>query len=232
MGAGGTAVSPCRAILLDLGKVLVDFDVREFGRRILPRAGITGEELRAMIAADDLALRYETGAVDDDEFHRELCRRMKTEIPRAEFNEAWTSIFLPQPLVPEAVIESLARRAPLWIVSNTNKAHFDFIAGRYGFLRHFQGWILSHEVGAVKPDRRIFELALHRARIEPCEALFVDDRPENVEAARALGIDAFLFMGLATFCEELAARGLLQAEADRQKPEAGSRKPRGGRPVE
>ncbi len=155
-----------RAILLDLGKVLVDFDVREFGRRVLPRTGITGDELRAMIVAEDLVVRYETGAVGDEEFHRELCRRMRAEISWADFHEAWTSIFLPEPLVPEGVIEALAAQAPLWIVSNTNKAHFDCIAARFGFLRHFRGWVLSYEVGAVKPDPRIFQLALQRAGVE------------------------------------------------------------------
>ena len=111
--------------------------------------------------------------------------------------------------VPEEVIAALAAEAPLWIVSNTNKAHFDCIAGRFGFLRFFQGWILSHEVGAAKPDRRIFELALGRAGVAAHEALFVDDSLENVEAALAIGIDAFQFVGLPEFRQELAARGLL-----------------------
>jgi FMN phosphatase YigB (HAD superfamily) len=197
------------AVMLDLGKVLVDFDVREFGRRILSRVEMAPEALRDAIMGGNLARQYEIGAVGDEEFHQELCRRIRCDIPWVDFHEAWTSIFLPQPLVPEEVISALAAEAPLWIVSNTNKAHFDCIAGRFGFLRFFQGWILSHEVGAAKPDRRIFELALGRAGVAAHEALFVDDSLENVEAARAIGMDAFQFVGLPGFRQELAVRGLL-----------------------
>lgn len=201
----------CRAILLDLGKVLVDFDVREFGRRVLSLVAITPEALRDAIVAENLVRRYEIGEVGDEEFHRELCRRLKCEIPWDHFHSAWNSIFLPEPLIPEETIVSLSEKTPLWIISNTNKAHFDCIAGRFGFLRYFRGWILSHEVGAAKPDRRIFELALNRAGVRAREALFVDDSPENVRAALALGIDAFQFRGLTAFRAELTARGLLPA---------------------
>ena len=198
-----------RAILLDLGKVLVDFDVREFGKRILPRAGVTADALRAAITAENLVVRYEVGAVDDEEFHRELCRRIGADIPWDYFLDAWTSIFLPTAILPDEVIGALAARAPLWIVSNTNRAHFDFIAGRFGFLRFFQGWILSHEVGAAKPDPSIFRMALERAGVEAQDALYVDDVLQNVEAGRRLGIDAFQFLGLPAFRDELALRGLL-----------------------
>jgi glucose-1-phosphatase len=203
--------SPCRAILLDVGKVLVDFDLLEFGRRILSRVAITPEALRSAIFAEDLAVRYETGQIGDREFHGELCRRMKCEIPWDYFHSAWNSIFLPEPLIPDVTLAALAESAPLWIVSNTNRAHFDCIAGQFGFLRYFSGWILSHEVGARKPDRRIFELALDRAGVSAGDAMFVDDSPENVEAALALGIDAFQFKGLTAFEGELAERGLLPA---------------------
>ncbi len=198
-----------RAIFLDLGKVLVDFDLREFGRRILPRAGITAEELRQYILADGLAVAYETGSVGDAGFHQELCRRMKVNVPWPDFVEAWNSIFIEQPVISGDVLDKLRAKAPLWIISNTNKLHFDFIAQRYPFLRKFKGYVLSHEVGAAKPHPRIFQHALSRAGVEPHEALFVDDQAENVESARKMGLDAFQFVSADQFRLELEMRELL-----------------------
>jgi putative hydrolase of the HAD superfamily len=197
-----------RAVLLDMGKVLVDFDFANFRRR-LPKAEMTPEELRAAMAAEGLAANYETGLVCDADFHAELCRRIRVQLPWDDFVTAWNSVFLPEPLVPDEILARLARRASLWIVSNTNRLHFEFIAQRYSFLRHFHGSILSHQVGAAKPEPAIYRKALERAGVQAHQAVFVDDQPGNVEAARALGIDAFPFAGVEQFTRELADRNLL-----------------------
>jgi putative hydrolase of the HAD superfamily len=201
--------APIRAILLDMGKVLVDFDFLNFSRRLPAFAGMTLEQLRALMSAEGLAAKYEMGVVRDAEFLTELCRRTNAEVPWDQFVVAWNSIFHLEPLVPEEILERLSRKAPMWIVSNTNKIHFDFIVERFSFVRHFQGYILSHEVGAVKPDPKIYRKALDRAGVEAHEALFVDDQPGNVEAARALGIDGFPFVNVEQFTNELALRNLL-----------------------
>jgi putative hydrolase of the HAD superfamily len=198
-----------RAILLDMGKVLIDFDFLNFGRRLLPSTRLTLEQLRSVMAAEGLAAKYEMGLVCDADFHSELCRRTRAELSWDDFVLAWNSIFHSEPLVPDEILGRLARKAPMWIVSNTNKIHFDFIAERFSFVRHFQGAILSHEVGAVKPDPKIYLAALDRAGVQAHQAIFVDDQPGNVEAARALGIDAFTFVNVDHFTNELASRNLL-----------------------
>jgi len=62
-----------------------------------------------------------------------------------------------------------------------------------GFLDHFDQVTFSCELGVLKPDREIYEYALRGLGVAPAEALFLDDRPENVEGARAIGLHAELF---------------------------------------
>jgi putative hydrolase of the HAD superfamily len=131
------------------------------------------------------------------------------EVTWADFVEAWNSIFDSVPILPEALIVELARRLDLWVVSNTNKLHFDYILQAFGFLRHFRGYVLSHEVGAMKPDPRIFEVALIRASKRADEVVFVDDQAANVAAAQTLGIDAFEFVGPDQFESEMRKRRLI-----------------------
>ncbi len=199
-----------RCILLDLGQVLVRINFRNFGDRMQALTGMTAEQLRDAITGDGLPHRYEVGGLEDAQFHREVCRRVRHNIPWDVFVDAWNSIFIPTPLLPEGMLESLAQHHPLWVISNTNRIHFDFIRSHYqSVLCHFTGFVLSHEVGLAKPDPAIYSLALERAGVKTGEALFVDDQAANVEAARNLGMDAFQFLTPDQFAGELRTRHLL-----------------------
>ncbi len=198
-----------RCLYLDLGKVLIDFDLQRFASNMHSLTGVGGERLRAAFLDEGLARRFETGSMTDEEFHQEACRRVGCAISRFDFVAAWNSIILPDAILPENLVLRLSRRLPLWAISNTNSIHFSYILQHFPILRHFSGYVVSHEIGALKPDPRIFRAALARAGVKAQEALFTDDQEENVEAARLLGIDAFRFQDPAHFAAELKLRGLL-----------------------
>ena len=89
----------------------------------------------------------------------------------------------------------------LAILSNTNPVQWEYIIdGRYPLLAvgaaesAFDWAIVSYQVGAMKPDRAIYEAAIRRAGVAAKEVFFTDDRLENVEGARAVGIDAVQFV--------------------------------------
>jgi FMN phosphatase YigB (HAD superfamily) len=197
-----------RCLFLDIGMVLVGLNYEPLAEKMRALAGIEPEQLQTILTAESLVHRYETGRITEAEFYEEVCRRANTRIPRAEFLEAWYSIFA-EPLIPDEWLAALAQRVPLWALSNTNKLHFEFMMRRYTFLSHFEGFVLSHEVGLLKPDERIFRIALERVQARASEVLFADDQAANVEAAQALGIDAFRFLSPDQFAAELKARGLL-----------------------
>ena len=198
-----------RCIFLDMGKVLLDFDFMRAAERMRTLTGCGPERLRSAITGGDLAVRFELGKIGKAEFRDEVCRLLGVQVPYDEFASAWNSIFLETPILPDATLAALSRRAALWVLSNTNKLHFDFIEGNYSFLRHFTGRILSFEVGAMKPDYEIFDRALQKAEVNAEEALFVDDHRPNVEAALSIGIDSFQFLSRDQFTDEMKARDLL-----------------------
>lgn len=205
------AVTNC--IMLDMGKVLLEIDPRRFAEHMRGLTGMDEKELARIFLHNGLVPKYETGRLDDGEFHREVCAKCGIEIGREDFEKVWNSIFARQPILPDRLLSYLSTRAQLWIVSNTNRLHFDFISTRYSFLRHFRGYVLSHEVGFLKPDPRIFQHALKRAQAKPSETFFVDDQLANVEAARRLGMDAVQFVSAFRFEEELRRRGILPPSA-------------------
>ena len=198
-----------RCIFLDLGKVLVNLDLTFFGNRMRQLAGVQPEELRVAILGDGLGSSFETGRISQVDFHAQVCLRLGKDVSHDDFFAAWNSIFLPAPILPDRLISRLAQKARLWALSNTNSAHFNFIKEHFPFLGYFEGRILSYEVGLQKPDERIFRLALDLADVGAAETLFVDDQLSNVEAARAVGIDAFQFRSPDQFIQETRSRNII-----------------------
>jgi glucose-1-phosphatase len=202
-------LSDTRCMFLDMGKVLLDFDFKRLAGRMHSLTGCGMDSLRSAITGGDLAIRFELGLIGTREFHSAVSGMLGCEIAPEAFEEAWNSIFLEAPLLPDNLLSALSRKTPLWVLSNTNTLHFEFIEANYSFLQYFSGRILSFEVGKMKPDPEIFRFALDKAKVEPREALFVDDHLPNVAAATSVGIDAFQFLNPSQFVEQMNARQLI-----------------------
>jgi putative hydrolase of the HAD superfamily len=123
------------------------------------------------------------------------------------FCQVWSSIFT-ETLVPEAMLEGLAARYRLLLLSNTNAIHFEGLRETHSMLRHFHHLVLSYEVKAMKPQPRIFQAAIALAGCRPEECFYTDDIADYVAAAQNLGIDAVRFESLAQLQSELTARGI------------------------
>jgi putative hydrolase of the HAD superfamily len=84
----------------------------------------------------------------------------------------------------------LSTRVRVGIISNSADGARREEEHRYGLSSIFEHIVYSHEVGLAKPDSRIYALACDRVGVAPHEAVFIDDRPENVAAAREFGMHA------------------------------------------
>ncbi len=166
------------------------------------------EEIRARIISMDLVRRFETGQVEPEAFVEQLCGILEAPIGYDRFCEAWSSIFLPETLIPESLLEAISQRYRLLLLSNTNALHFKMIRKNYPLLRHFNDYVLSYEVGALKPEARIYEEAIARAQCAPHECFFTDDIPEYVAGAQQAGMDAVQFHSAAQIERELLERGV------------------------
>ena len=196
-----------KAIIFDLGRVLVDFDFERGFQTLEGLCPYDAAEIRRRIAATDLVERFEAGLIEPPDFVAQFSRIIDLDVEYADFRKLWSSIFT-DPLIPEAMLEGLAARYRLVLLSNTNAIHFEMIRENYPMLRHFHERILSYEVHAMKPRREIFQAALERCGCRPEECFYTDDIAAYVEAAQRLGIDAVQFESLAQLERELKARGI------------------------
>lgn len=208
-----------RALLVDLGNVLVGFDHGITCERIAEASGVPAERLRAVLFGP-LEAAFDRGEIGTGDFFR-ACEK-EAGLPRladAAWVRAWRDIFhpLPQALGALAAVPRGVRRV---LVSNTNALHWEGARRMLAPPSLFDELVLSFRVGAAKPSRAFWDAALDAARCDPGECLYADDRPELVAAAAALGIPGFVVDGPRSFAEGLAARGLGPSSAGNTEPEA------------
>jgi FMN phosphatase YigB (HAD superfamily) len=197
-----------KTVIFDLGKVIVPFDFSRGYQAMSELCPYSPEEIPGRIGSTDLVRRFETGQVKSEAFVEQLCGILGTQMGYDRFCEIWSGIFLPETLIPESLVKGLSERYRLLLLSNTNAIHFETVRANYPLLKHFDDYVLSYEVGALKPDTRIYEEAIARAQCTPQECFFTDDIPEYVAGARRAGIDAVQFHSAAQIERELLERGV------------------------
>ena len=195
-----------KTVIFDLGKVLIPFDFSRGYRAMEPFCAHPAAEIPKRIAATDLVHRFETGLVEPRDFVAQLSRMLELRVTYDQFCEIWSSIFLPDTLVPDSLLAGIGERYRMLVLSNTNAIHFAMVRRNYSLLRHFDDLVLSYEVKAMKPSPAIYREAIARAHCLPHECFYTDDIAAYVEGARREGIDAVQFESCAQLERELAAR--------------------------
>ncbi|MDZ4801401.1 MAG: HAD family phosphatase [Bryobacteraceae bacterium] len=197
-----------RTIIFDMGKVLIPFDFQLGYNRIAELAGCEASAVPERLRQYDSVQRFESGAIEPRAFVDEINQILGTNYDYDVFCEIWSSIFLTDTLIPESLLEALHRRYRLVLLSNTNAIHFPMVRERYPILNHFDAFVLSHEVGAMKPSPKMYEAAVAAAQCRPEECFFTDDIAEYVEGAKQYGIDAVRFESAEQIERELTDRGV------------------------
>jgi FMN phosphatase YigB (HAD superfamily) len=197
-----------KTIIFDLGRVIVNFDFQRGYNRMAQLCSYPAEDIPARIGSCDLVTRFESGQVEPEDFVQELSALLELNVDYREFCDIWSSIFLPETLIPESLLERLKSSYRLVLLSNTNAIHWEMISAHYPLLKHFDERVLSYRVGALKPDPKIYRAAIDAAECAPEECFFTDDIAAYVEGARRHGIDAVQFQNRAQIENELRQRGV------------------------
>jgi putative hydrolase of the HAD superfamily len=196
-----------KAVILDLGRVLIDFDFERGYHALEGLSPYTAAEIPRRIAATGLVERLETGLIEPRDFVAQLSSALDLRIDYEQFCRLWSSVFT-EPLILESLVAGLAARYRMVLLSNTNAIHFEMIRANYPLLRHFHDLILSYEVKAMKPRPEIYRAAVERAGCRPEECFYTDDIAAYVEGARQFGIDAVQFQSAGQLEDALRARGI------------------------
>lgn len=199
-----------KAIIFDLGNVLINFDHRIAVKKISPLCAKTEEEIFNFFFDSPLTGLFEEGRIDPLQFFSEVKKTLKLNIDYEDFLPVWNEIFFltDSNRSVYSLAEALRKNYRLALLSNINTLHFDYLKDNFPVFDPFHDLLLSFQMKLKKPDIRIYKKALAALAVQPQETFYTDDRPELIESARAIGIQGFVFRGVAQLKNDLMDAGI------------------------
>jgi HAD superfamily hydrolase (TIGR01509 family) len=182
-----------RCVISDLGKVILFFDNQIFFRKMAEYCPYSAQDIAERVHWHrDLIRSFDTGKIEPAGFYREVIQRLGAKVGQDTFFRVYCDVFSPNPPVLD-ILRKLKTRYKLVLLSNTDVIRFGFIKKKFPEIFIFDDYVLSYEVGYMKPHPEIYQEALKKARVRAEECVFLDDLPENVTGARRVGMDAILY---------------------------------------
>lgn len=203
------AAAPIQAVVFDVGRVLVQWDLRCLYAKLIDDPARLEWFVRHVVTED---WHYQHDAGRD---LAEMVAERKQAFPEeAALIDAYATRFLETipgsvPGSYELVERLAARQVPLYAITNFASPFWAAFRAREPLFDHFRDIVVSGDEKIAKPDRRIFELAAQRFGYPPRAMLFIDDNAANIAAARELGWQVHHFHDAPTLERDLTSRGLL-----------------------
>ncbi len=199
-----------KAVIFDLGNVLIDFDHKIAARKISSYTDKTPEDIFNLFFDSPLTRDFERGKISAQVFFSQVKKLLGLKIKYDKFVPIWNEIFFltDKNRAVYKLAKRLSRDYTTGLLSNINALHFEYLKKKFPLFDAFHKVMTSYELGVQKPAPLIFELAAQALGVAFSEVFYTDDRPELVDGARQLGIRAFVFQGVARLESDLESQGV------------------------
>jgi FMN phosphatase YigB (HAD superfamily) len=195
--------------IFDLGKVLVDFDYSIAAKKIAARSEKSPHDLHAFLGSSPWLVEYESGRLTREQFYVTIRDAIGFRGDLAEFGGYFADIFSAMPETIALHAELRERGFKTFIFSNTNDLAIEHVRKDFPFFNNFDGYIFSYEVGAMKPEAKIYDAMEKLCGRRGADLIYLDDRPENIAAGAARGWRAILHESPPATRRSIANLGLL-----------------------
>lgn len=184
-------------IIFDLGRVLVNIDFDAFPHAL----GLFTQEDRApfRLPVAEASHLYETGKISTDEFTSQLKKIFNHQFSKEQLLTAWNEIIQNDVVEINELVLQLQKKYTTAMLSNTCSSHFHKAQATTENANLFSKNYLSYQIGYMKPAREVYEHILRDINIPANQILFVDDLQENIDAAKAVGMQGLVFKNIEQF---------------------------------
>ena len=195
-------------IVFDLGNTLIRFDHNIAARKLANLFNLDSKKIYDAFFDSEITRAFEKGLISPREFHKRAEKLLGLKLSYKDFVPIWNDIFWEDEEAC-AIARQLKGRYKLFLLSNVNRLHFEHIQKKFAIIKIFDEIILSFMVGAIKPDKRIFDDVVRRAGGDKKAILYIDDREDLIKEAMALGIDSVRFENAQHLAGTLRAKSVL-----------------------
>jgi len=203
-------------ILFDFGNVIIDIDIPGAIDRIAAFRSPKVSEETYDRELRKLVRKYEVDAISTDLFINGILKYADVSVQARDVIVAWNSMLVSLPEYRLTMLERLKDRFGLFMLSNTNYLHIEWVHEYLRTTHHIEDFesrffdvvYYSHLIKARKPDSKAFEYVIEDAMITPEKTLFIDDNEANIETASDLGFQTLLSPSDKDVAEDLKLLGL------------------------
>jgi glucose-1-phosphatase len=193
--SGENLIKSIKNIIFDFGGVIIPVDPMAFAVGLMNLGCTDVLSLHEFFLREEVYMRFEKGEISPGEFRKLLRTGLNIHVSDEQLDAAWNLIIGEIPPHRVKFLESLKPKYRTFLLSNTNKIHYDFyqeqfrkIYGSPSLDSLFEKAYYSFHLKLYKPDPAIFEFVMNDSALVPEETLFVDDFKTNTEAAKKLGL--------------------------------------------
>ncbi len=180
-----------QALLSDIGGVVIDIDFERALSHWASLSHLSIDDMRERFRVDEPFKRHETGAMEAAQYFDHLRGMFALDGSDDDIAAGWNAILVDEIPASLALFERARSRLPCYAFSNTSRTHYATWSKNFPrVINTFERLYLSFELGRRKPDRSAFEAVARQIGKPPRSILFFDDLQENVEGARAAGMQA------------------------------------------
>lgn len=202
--------NPPKIVIFDIGQVLIEWDPRHLYRDLFDGYEDLMEDFLDNVCSPAWNLEQDRGRPWADAVAQLTAEHPDCAELIRSYDELWEQMVPgPIPGTPEILAELKAREVPVYAITNFSADKFALSQKRFDFLNGFDGIVVSGIERVVKPDPKIYRILLDRYGLDAADCLFIDDNPDNVESARAVGMTAHHFAGAEALRRDLEGFGLL-----------------------
>jgi glucose-1-phosphatase len=199
-----------KAVIFDLGNVLIDFDHTIAAKRITEFTDKSPQEIFNLFFDSNITGLFEEGKISPGDFFLEIQKMLGLRLSYSQFLPIWNEIFFLTDDNKEVyrLAQSLGARYKVALLSNINILHFDYLKANFHIFDAFPNVITSFETRVRKPDPAIYRKALDLLGVPPQNTFYTDDRADLIEKAKGLGIRGFVFTGAEQLKNDLISNSI------------------------
>ena len=198
-----------RAVLFDIGNVFVEWDPRNLYQKLIHDTDELDTFLRDIVTLE-WHTEHDRGRPFAEGVQILAARYPEYEDMIRAFDERWDETIGPLFTGTVEVLEQLSEQGVrAYGLTNFSAEKWPSFCRNYAFTDLFGGVVVSGEEKLVKPDPRIYHVAIERFGLDPEHTIYIDDRIDNVRAAEQLGMAGHHFTGADKLADDLRARGYL-----------------------
>ncbi len=197
--------------MFDLGNVIINISFDKIFEYWAQATGRAVREIKQRFEFDDVYAQFERGSITPTAYRKYVSQKLELHLSDDEFDSGWNNLYLDAAPGIAQLLQDIKSRFRLIALTNTNEIHAQQWKKKYAaLLSHFERVFCSSEIGARKPEKKVYEIVLQYLEVDPPRVIYFDDSPKNVEVASTIGIKGVVVKSPQELVDVLTKLDILQ----------------------